>query len=108
MTAVARSIHRSGPIAWFDRLLRRPPRRALRSPAVVPQRCIAANALLRVHRGRNGHWCVRYEDGPIKAVFAARLAAIEFARLLGMSAGSYRILFETVDGDLLEERFVPR
>jgi hypothetical protein len=76
-------------------------------PAPAHER-VAAKALLRVYRGATNHWFVRREGGAIEGAFAARLAAVEFARLLGMGAGSYRILFETPDGGIVEERFIPR
>jgi hypothetical protein len=107
MITAARFTHAPGPIAWLQGLFRRSTLTAPRKPAGVPARGAAAKALLRVYRGQHGHWCVRRENGPIEAAFAARIAAIEFARLIGMAAGSYRILFETPDGSLLEERLIP-
>ena len=65
-------------------------------------------AVLRVYRGAGARWYVRRESGPVEAAFRGRLAAVEFARMLGMAAGSYRILFETSSGHTLEERFIPR
>ncbi len=78
-----------------------------RKPA-VSRKGVAADALLRVYLGREGRWYVKREgDAPV-AAFRGRLQAVEFARLLGMGAGSYRILFETVGSSVLEERFIPR
>ena len=109
MAATAHAIH------WLGSLVaRRAETRARHRPlsaeaSAVPLRGAAVKALLRVYRGSEGRWYVRREGGvrTPEAGFAARLAAIEFARLLGMAAGSYRILFETRDGSILEERFIP-
>src|SRR5262245_31045525 len=101
MAAIARALRR---LAEFRFGHSDPPRRR---PA-VPARGTPVKVQLRVYLGRRGHWCVRKENGPIEAAFVARISAIEFARLIGRAAGSYRILFETEDGCVLKERFIPR
>ena len=69
---------------------------------------IAARAVLRVYRGDGNRWYVQREGHPAEGAFVSRTAAIEFARLIGMGAGSYRAFLETSDGDVVEERFIPR
>jgi hypothetical protein len=67
-----------------------------------------ARAVLRVYRGDGNRWHVQREGHPAEGPFVSRTAAIEFARLIGMGAGSYRAFLETSDGDVVEERFIPR
>lgn len=73
-----------------------------------PRRRVSAKAFLNVYRGADGLWHVRRADATPEGAFKERLRAVEFARLLGMAAGSYRIRFETAAGDIVEERFASR
>ncbi|HEY7610386.1 MAG TPA: hypothetical protein VIF14_14220 [Alphaproteobacteria bacterium] len=90
-------------------------KRAERGPAISPAaapaaapKSVAAKAVIEVRRGIASRWIVRRRGTLIEATFDARRDAIEFARLIGMAAGSYRILFETRGGEVVEERFIPR
>jgi hypothetical protein len=68
---------------------------------------VSAKAVLHVRRSATGAWQVSREGGSIEGTFPTRIAAIEFARLIGMAAGSYRAYYETKDGSTVEERFIP-
>ena len=73
-----------------------------------PKKVVWAKAVLWVYRDYEERWCVRKEGGDVERAFANRLTALEFARTLGMAAGSYRIFIELKDGRVVEEHFKTR
>ncbi len=78
------------------------------APQPKPRTASPARAVIWVYRDYDDRWCVRREGSDEEASCVSRLRAVEFARTLGMAAGSYRIFLELRDGRVIEEHFGTR